>query len=232
MAEDKGLSAEQQLLKLIEGDSKPQTPAPAQGAPAQAGPVKARPVPIFSFDALKGRFSFIQTNIRSITKGKDMDLTLSLVNNVLIIIICAMFLFIGYQIMSGPQKFKAIGEISAAKRQSAEDTAFIDEPKDYSFYSEKMKARDIFRVKPKEIKIEDQKQKTPASTITETIKDLKLVGLSPSENKADSFAMIENTKNQTTSFLKIGDSITGLTVKDILADKVIFTDGAENSELK
>ena len=61
---------------------------------------------------------------------------------------------------------------------------------------------------------------------------LRLVGISPADQEEQSYTIIENIENQTTFFLKKGDSVLGLHVLDIFSDKVILGDGVDSVELR
>lgn len=266
MADDpKGLSAEQQLLALIEGQDKKapeKAPASAPAAPGAGSPplapepvpamnmaekvaprpqaqtmgstvsVAKRPIPVFSLNVIKARLAFIQDNINNMIKSGDIETTVDFVNNALIIGICTLFLFLGYEIFVKPKKIDAVSTVFNFKSRGDYKTAPQSPIKELSMYLDKLKQRDVFKLKPKEVKVETPAAALPAKPLIEdTIAELKLVGLSPSSD-GENIAMIENTKTATTLFLKEGDTISGLTIEKILEDKIILTDGKDSRELR
>jgi len=233
MAEAKNLTAEQQLLQLIESQDKQAEPAKEESkAPAPPPkPAAVRRQPVISADLMRGKIAFLQDNIKDILKKGDVDAVLGLVNNVLIAVICLFFVFLAIDLVFKQKKTGVLPNMENLMKQKTEKSLEIDMPKDSMYYMEKLKKRDIFKPKPKELpKVEAPK--IPVSNINDTAKDLKLVGLSPSEDGDGNIAMIENTKAVTTHFLKKGDTILGLTVTDITMDKVVLSDGKAETELK
>jgi type II secretory pathway component PulC len=96
-----------------------------------------------------------------------------------------------------------------------------------SYYVEKVAQRDIFNI--------EQKRTASASTrkstgeIQEAVKNLKLVGISWSENPD---AMIEDSRAMRTFFVKRGQMLGEFKVKAIYKDKVILEYNNEEIELK
>jgi len=252
MAENnKGLTAEQQLLALIEGQEKNTVQRPqeqAQGPVGQAmgalrglkgknffgkTPITERKPPILSPEVIKARLAYFAGTMRKAIKGGDIEFSLSLVNNLLVGLICVLFVFLGYEIFVKPKTFKMLPDIMSAKKVADVSEPGLAPPKDISYYIDKLGQRDIFKPKPKEVpKPAAVEAPKPPPVVEQAMKELKLVGLSPSTNNSSSYVMIENTKTQATFFLKEGDSIDGVTVQSIFADKVILSDGKETRELK
>ncbi|MDD5439899.1 MAG: hypothetical protein PHS37_06915 [Candidatus Omnitrophica bacterium] len=259
MAENgKGLTAEQQLLALIESQDKDARALPSasgqtdtakpQGRPGPGGllgaafkrgsgssqmPIARRKVPVLSPDVLKARMAYALDVLKKAVKGQDMELSLSLVNNALVVGICVLFVFLGYEIFIKPKEFKMLPQIITAKKVQETAETSKEEPRDIGFYLNKLGLRDVFKAKPKEEpKAAKAEIVKPPPIIEGAIKDLKLVGLSPSADRSMNYAMIENTKTQATFFLKEGDTVSGLRVESVGDDKVILSDGTETRELK
>lgn len=95
-----------------------------------------------------------------------------------------------------------------------------------SYYLEKIRARDIFRMA---LAQQAGEAKQPSSKIVEVTQSLKLVGISWSD---DPDAMIEDTQAQKTHFVKKGQMIGNLKVQAIFKDKVVLSYDGEEIELK
>jgi hypothetical protein len=93
-------------------------------------------------------------------------------------------------------------------------------------YLEKARERNIFKIG---MKGKDTKSKTPSLRITEATQNLKLVGISWSD---DPDVMIEDTKTQRTFFLKKGQMIDDIKLEAVFKDKVILSYLEEEIELK
>ena len=96
-----------------------------------------------------------------------------------------------------------------------------------AYYFEKVAQRDIFKMGPKPLPTEKQKVVSPV--VTEATKNLKLVGISWSDNPD---AMIEDTQAKRTFFLKRGQKIGKMKIQAIFRDKVILSYEDEEVILK
>ncbi len=196
----------------------------------RTNPILDRKKIVLSPNVLKGRFIYLQENLLNNLKFHDLDFTLNFVNYSLAFVIAVMFIFL---ILSFTLRSKKLGNLSEAisiKMETKEEGSLLKPLQNLSYYLEKISQRDIF--KPKQEKIEKVQQQQAYSTIHETIKTLRLVGISPSEEENENYAMIEDTKTQGTFFLKEGQTIAGLSIVKITQDKVILSDGTNNEELK
>ena len=101
-----------------------------------------------------------------------------------------------------------------------------------SYYLEKVRERNLFKMGLPKAKVEDkpvEEARLPSSRIMEATKDLRLVGISWSD---DPDAMIENAKAMRTFFVKRGEMIGEIKVEAIFKDKVVLSYGGEEVELK
>ncbi|NQT89788.1 MAG: hypothetical protein HQ558_00850 [Candidatus Omnitrophica bacterium] len=76
-----------------------------------------------------------------------------------------------------------------------------------------------------------RKKQAPAPegpSLRELAKDMKLVGVMPGD---DPQAIIEDKKNGQTIFLRKGDDLEGIKIKDILNDRVVLSRGEETATL-
>ncbi|MCM8797134.1 MAG: hypothetical protein NC923_04565, partial [Candidatus Omnitrophica bacterium] len=99
-----------------------------------------------------------------------------------------------------------------------------------SYYSEKIRERDIFKMQTKKtVSAAEALPKTPSSRIIEATQHLRLVGISWSN---DPDAMIEDSKALRTFFIKRGQMIGEVKVQAIFKDKVILSYAGEEIELR
>ena len=104
--------------------------------------------------------------------------------------------------------------------------------KEMTEYVSVVTRRNIFQ--PFEKKEEEEKAAaTPLDIqhIVEKTKDLRLVGVSWLSTPDSASALIENTNSGITYFLRAGDQINKVTVKEIFADSVILTFEGEDLKL-
>jgi hypothetical protein len=95
-----------------------------------------------------------------------------------------------------------------------------------TYYLEKARERNIFKIG---MKGTDSKSKAPSVRITEATQNLKLVGISWSD---DPDVMIEDTKTGRTFFLKKGQMVDDIKLVAVFKDKVILSYLGEEVELK
>lgn len=89
-------------------------------------------------------------------------------------------------------------------------------------FLDKLHRRDLF--KPiTAARQEGQNMGTVEAKAAALIKNLKLVGVSPSTNPAESYAMIEDSSTGVTNFFKKDDSVQGMHIAEIKNDRVILS---------
>ena len=99
-----------------------------------------------------------------------------------------------------------------------------------SYYIEKAQKRDIFNMVSKATNVSGtQDIQPPVKEIVKKTEGLKLVGISWSDSPD---VMIEDDKSKKTFFLKKGDFINDVEVKEIFKEKVILQYKEEEIELK
>lgn len=219
----KAATAEQQLLKLIEGEEGEKQ---RQKHPA----ITPRKTPVMSADAFKGRLSFTKDLFKEFLKGRDMNFSLDLANYLLMACVCGMFVILVVEIVRKPKRLEGLPELISVKRNVEENVSGMKALEGADAYLQKLKRRDIFTPKPKEVKAVEEKP--PVSALAQMVTKLKLVGISPAEGGSETYAMIENTETGATFFLKEQEEIAGLTIKQILENRVILTDGRDTAEVR
>jgi type II secretory pathway component PulC len=224
MAEDKPLTPERELLKLIE--------EPGAKVRVNSAEVKHKLFSLFSPVALKARFSFLKKRFKTeVTLQRLTQIEIKVINRVLELSIFVLILYlIGNFTISIVNLNKKAGLTFEIKKIAA--SSVIPEAsllKAASFYLEKARTRDIFKMGLASVAESKEILKTPISKIAEASQYLKLVGISWSE---DPDVIIEDTKSKRAYFLKRGQIINDFEVKAIFKDKVILSYNGEEIELR
>ena len=224
MSPEKPATPEKQLLNLIE--------EPHSRSSLQAAAIKRHGLSIFSFGALKGRFAFFKDRFqKDFKEGKVYQLDVKALNSVLrlaVLVLAAYFIISLFLAALNSKKALNVELKNKGERQESntQPTSFL---KAASYYLEKTRERDIFKMGQKKTAAEAISAKGPSQMIIEATQYLKLVGISWSE---DPDVMIENTKIQRTYFLKKGQSIENVKLEAVFKDKVILSYRGEEVELK
>jgi len=228
MAEGSPLTPEKQLLNLIE--------KPVAGKNAKAAAIKKRGTNNFSIGAIKGRISFISETIRKGIKSGNLPwLDIRVFNVALEVVTAALIVFFvsGVMISMNSSKKLYTSGISVERQAQKKPKTVKTTMEDLSYYLEKIGSRDIFKIGSTEIPVvakESPIVSEPASSeVVDATKHLRLVGISWSKNPD---AMIEDTKALRTFFLKAGQMIGEVQIKEIHKDKVIIRYNDEDIELK
>lgn len=229
MAQERYVSPEKQLLKLIENSKSKES-----GAAGYA--IRHRGLSLFSIAAWTGRFSFFR---ESFAKWGFRSLDIKAVNNILALCVFALaFYFISNFFaatvnLKKPVDFKIEGR-DEVKYGSVEEFKGFKKPA--SYYLENARQRNIFKIGAKGKAKEEAgaaeteaKPGAPSSRIIEVSSNLKLVGISWS---SDPDAMIEDAKALRTFFVKKGQMVGELRVEAIFKDKIVLSYDGEEIELK
>ncbi len=232
-------TAEQKLLKLIEGSSASSTAATEKkpnDATAQqvARAVKGtgiQPVNISSF--LKSFFS----------SGKTMNDTMPIqlfglkqLNRILSMAILGFFAILMINLLNEFQALQRKIQIKIDPNVMNNSVDIIPQVKHLSSYLSTLEVRNIFQ--PFEKKKDEEKPVEPAQPVPKVsnlTEKLKLVGISWFDSPETASAMIENTENGMTYFVHQGETVKDLkdvTVKAIYSDRVILSFENEDATLK
>ena len=227
MPQEREVSPEKQLLRLIEESKK-------DSVSVSKAKVSRQTKGIFSLRVWQARFLFLKERIlrgkRDVSLVYEFDI--KWVNRVLEFSV----IFLGFYLVSNVfyafNNLKKIPIINPSVAQATfKQIDFLEGSilkKSSSYYVEKVGQRDIFNIE----------QKKPASTTVarqvteatqEAVKNLKLVGISWSENPD---AMIEDSRAMRTFFVKRGQMLGEFKVKAIYKDRVILEYNNEEIELK
>lgn len=225
MAQERPLTPEKQLLGLIEGNK-------AKNAAVQASAIRHYGLSLFSHGAWIGRISFFKDRFKGWFKaGGPYLFDVKTLNNLLALILFVLAVyFIGNLFVSVINLNKKPDYLKSAIKGGEMTTADIGETlglnKAASYYLEKVRQRDIFKMGAKGAV---PAVKAPTPRIVEATQHLKLVGISWSN---DPDALIEDARALRTFFVKRSQMIGEVKVQAIFKDKVILSYGGEEIELK
>jgi len=225
MAQERFVTPEKQLLKLIEGSA-------IKGVgPADAQALKYHSFGFFSLGAWRGRISYFKAKVNKWSKGEEtFHLEVAVINHLLLVACAGLvvyFLVYSYVAYSNFKRIQAVGlfpSVSAASARGGSEMPSLQKPS--SYYQEKVTQRDIFKMGSKKPEIEI---KEPTSKTLELAQNLKLVGISWSD---DPDAMVEDKKLSRTFFIKKGHMVGEAKVKAIFKDKVVLELDGEEFELR
>jgi len=229
MGKENELSAEKQLLKLIE-ESSSKEQASFQAAPVI---VKKRSVSLFSPKAWQARSSFFKDSLNKYFKGGGgFRPDIKAVNKILAVCIIIIVFYFMNNLYAGFSRLKHIPDFQAQTKSESLLFQKVSVLKALSFYLEQVRSRDIFKMGAIKVpETEEGRKKAASSRLLEAIANLKLVGISWSN---DPDVMIEDTKVQRTYFLKKGQIIDSVNLKleAVFKDKVILSSDGEEVELR
>ena len=226
MAENRQITPEKQLLKLIE-NSKSEGGKP----PAPGHLIKPPLLNLLSFGALRGalfgRFSFFKRTTQKKINSSKLAFSFAAANKVLMGMIVFFFLyFLGGALASAINLSRSPNFAFQNDKSLVSTSDKISPLKEESYYLQKAAARDIF----KEFKEPEASKEILQPDENETIKNLSLVGISWSANPD---VIIEDKSSQRTFFLKRGQMVvSGVKVETIFKDKVVLSYEGQEFELK
>ena len=233
MADDKPVTPEQQLLKLIEESNKapkgPGAGTPARGAAKGPGGFSLAKIP----GLLAGRLSFLKRTAakRGGAGGPKMPADITGVNRVFAAAVGCLLIYVLFDAGASARNLQRPPNFAPAKDLRTKFELQPVEPlKESSYYLQKVSSRDIFR---EGRKAEPAPQAPVQSAVVETaeaIKNLALVGISWSQNPD---AIIEDKAHQRTFFVKRGQLVgDNVKVEAIFKDHVVVTFEDHEYELR
>jgi hypothetical protein len=223
MAEDRPVTPEKQLLKLIED------PKATGGATRAAGRARGA----FSWagfrGVLAGRLSFWKRAARTNKPGRSF-IDLVVVNRALALAAVALLGYVSFDaaasvVMLGHQPNITIAPHAASAPVSAQNASPL---KESAFYLEKVAARDIFKEGPR-APVAQKTEQAPAE-VEDASGQFSLVGISWSSNPD---VIIENKTEQRTYFVKRGQPVGSNTkVEAVFKDHVILSREGREFEIR
>lgn len=230
---DPQLSPEKRLLQLIEGSGKSAGgEKPAGAAPSMSGAKgRAAAMNIESFKQKTQQYKEKALSAwKSFQNGFGLHEANKLARVVLILLIAFAVINAAYE-MRISQKDPLSG-LDVPQRKITDIS--IDEPTIGSSFLQNSDARNIFLPfsKREEVKAESQKNSS-SSQLVEMTKNLKLTGISYNpEDPKKAYCMIEDLQKSLTTFLRIGDQISGMKVAKINEESVELQHDDEKIEIR
>lgn len=222
MADNRRFSPERELLNLIEDGKK------VSGGSSLK--IKRQSLSFITLGGLKGRILFLKENFQKYFKAKSIEL--ATLNRLLVAVLFLLVLAMVTQIVfSSLEVKKNLALAFNVERRQPLFEFKQDAPlKSINYYLDKAKKRNIFNMGGVEIVAEPEDNKREAQQkITSKVQDLRLVGISWSDNPD---AMIEDGKLQKTFFVKNGDTINEIKVEEIRKESILLSFAGEEFELK
>ncbi|MFH0839248.1 MAG: hypothetical protein V1893_03585 [Candidatus Omnitrophota bacterium] len=232
MAQERQLTPEKQLLKLIED------PKAKDAGALGTHVIKHQSLSFLSLGAWLGRISFFKEKFKKGFKGdKYQVLDFKLVNNLLILFMVILGSYFIYNLYISVTLLKKMPNVKMQEGEITKQDADFSQRgivnKSPTFYLEKVRERDIFKMFAKKSSVATvEKAATaagPSSRIIEATQNLKLVGIAWSN---DPDVIIEDTKTSKTYFVKRGQLIGEIKIEAIFKDKVVLSYSGEEVELK
>ncbi len=212
------------MLKLIEGSGD------GKSSFFHKTRLARRRLKFFSWDAIKGTFSFFRGSFSGGFKREWSWKDLKNINQVLTLGIFFLFLFSGIRLYFSISQARVAGDIDRVAKIESE--ALLPPPaRPLSSYLEKVRSRNIFAMveAPAMIETKDPREAVLAEEIEEVRRRYSLVGISWSE---DPDVLIEDSKAGKTFFLKRGQALGETKVQAIFRDRVILEYKGAEVELK
>lgn len=226
MEQERSASPEKQLLKLIEGSKS------AQDKPSGGVSIRSNSMSLFSMHAWLGRFSYFKEKLHKWANGESLQSDIIKVTNralMLSIFFMAAYLVLSVSVHLASLRKAPIIKMKLASPSDSSGAAAEDLLlKSSAYYLERVRSRDIFKMGPPASAVVQQEEDS-SGKLAEMAKDLRLVGISWSD---DPDAMIEDVGKLKTYFVKRGQAIGELKVRAIFKDKVVLSYGSQEIDLK
>ncbi len=240
---DSSLTPEQRLLKLIEegGDGAETQASPASSEKPAAkkrrqAEVRSAPIDwkaLLSPAAIRARFEYARDSAKGFFKQKQSQLSLKDVNRLLG---AASVLLGGFVILHGLYELhlvsrdflsqfdisqKKMADLLAPGRQNLGDAL------------SNAGLRNVFAPYTEKAPADEKKSSEIALKLIELTKTLKLTGISFHEgDPSRTFCMIEDIQKNITTFLRQGETLSAMTIKEIRQDSVLLKLGEEEMEIR
>ena len=225
-------TAEQKLLKLIETSS---------SQPATAGTTHQQDVAKQMAQAVQGgSFHFelpAALQFLSFSRGAgNPPFGLKEFNRMLLYSMIAVSVFFAMDLLTGMKSLERKIVFSVDPNVSKKLFSVIPPVKDLASYLSPIETRNIFQPLEKKTAAEEKQDVPPpseqAKKIVTLAEKLKLVGVSWLDRPETASVMIEDTESGITYFVRQGEKVKDLTVKNIYTDRVVLTFEGEEITIK
>jgi type II secretory pathway component PulC len=223
MAQERSVTPEKQLLKIIEEPS-------TDNRDIKGRKVKYTGLGLFSFRSWISRFSFLKEGIgRRFKEGEVRQLNVKALNRSLTLTIFVAVFYLISSVYTSVVNLEKPADLNFEIPEATATAGIGAAPplKALSFYLEAIRERNIFEIARTESKVtEEVKSREPSFETLEASQSLRLVGISWSK---DPDAMIEDTQSMRTYFVKRGEAVGKFKVQAIFKDRVVLVsaDGEE-----
>jgi len=255
-------TAEQKLLKIIENTEKSGAPPAQAGAPAPTAGAAATATQPAKADAGKAaptagatatadpRAAAVADAVKSGAVVADQpasgfklpvsflpgfnvrSIGLKEVNRILMVVAAVMSLFFVIDFLRGMNYSKQTVQIESDKSFSKKGKINLPVFKEINDYLDVIAQRNIFIPFEKKEETLEAQAASPVRQIESKTKNLKLVGISWLDSPETASALIENTDSGGTYFLKNGEKLNEVSVKQIFSESVVLEFQGEELELR
>ena len=228
MADDKPVTPEQQLLKLIEESNKtPKGASEGKAAPQRPGGFSFAKIP----GLVAGRLAFLKRTAAKGPGGPKLSINIIDMNKVLTVAVASLLVYVVFDAAASARNLQRSPNFVPPKDLSTPFRVESIEPlKESSYYLQKVSSRDIFKEGKKAEVVTQAPAQNAVVETAEAIKNLALVGISWSK---DPDAIIEDKAHQRTFFVKRGQLVgENVKVEAIFKDHVVVTFEDHEYELR
>jgi len=237
---DSSLTPEQRLLKIIEagGDpsSAPHVSAEGEQDVSEEPKKKREPIDwkeLLSPEGLRARFEYFRETLQNRAQEQSSAITVKTVNQFLIAGCVFFGLFIigngTFEMNTVSRDFLSRFDLSQKKMADV----LMGNTHDASQLFANGAPRNVFAPYVESTETKTEAASDLALKLMEMVKTLKLTGISYFDgDESRTFCMIEDIQKNITTFLKKGESFSGLTVKEIKPDSVVLSLGNEELEIR
>lgn len=231
---DSSLTPEKKLLQLIEGGSSEGSSAPKAPAAKKAANPFDKLKDILSPEGIKTFIVDFKSNAVHLYQNRHELISLSGVNAIvkLFTIILGIYLLLNviYEIKVVNTNYVANLQIPQREMSdiSMSDTRIFD-----TNLLQEVDKLNVFIPYNKREQVEEKTEEKMSMQLVGLIKDWKLAGISIyPDDPGRTFCMVEDLLKSSTTFLKVGDTISGLVVDEIKPDSVTLRFNDETIELR
>ncbi len=227
MAQKERGTPEKQLLRLLENEG-------SKGASVKGQAVKKKGLSLFSPGAWKGRLFFFKDGFKKGARGVSApQIDIKSVNRMIVLSIIALIGYLVFTLYVSIDNLNTLPNLTSGMKDTLKSAGFpeVSPLKAISYYTEKVIERNIFKMGMTDIGAREEVVilEPAAETIVELIQNLRLVGISWSDEPD---AMIEDVEAVRTFYVRRGHMIGMLKVQAIFKDKVILSYEGAEVELK
>ncbi|MCM8774976.1 MAG: hypothetical protein NC930_01275 [Candidatus Omnitrophica bacterium] len=229
---DSSLTPEKRLLALIEQVA---DATPVAVKEPQEVKETAPAAPVLTPAAVLERLSRLKDNLIAFAKNEGPPINFHEINRGAKIFTLGLSIFFvgatGYEVVISQKALQL--DLDITPREIASPDAVGERRYEIDLFKDPTR-RNVFVPYVEEKVVEKvDKKKELSLKLLEITKDFKLAGISVYPGDASrTFCMVEDVKKNITSFLKVGDTISGLKVTEIKPDSIVLEHADERIELR